>query len=104
MYFIGFICCLVAVLISLLFISNQLPMNAFNLKQANLSSIMLCSLFGHKIITTRKVTNYFREYQCSICGLELTNDVHGHKIFMTPELKNINEVLNRLYIKKQYSV
>jgi len=79
-------------------------MNTFNLKEVNLSSKILCSLFGHKITTTRKVTNYFKEYKCSICGLEMTNDVHGHKIFLTPELKNINEVLNRLYIKKQYSI
>jgi len=79
-------------------------MNTFNLKEANLSGKILCSLFGHKIRTTRKVTNHFMEYKCSICGLEMTNDVHGHKIYLTPEQRNINEVLNRLYIKKQYSI
>lgn len=79
-------------------------MNTINLKEFNFSNKILCSFFGHKIVTTRKVTDYFKEYKCSICGLEMTNDVQGHKIFLTPELKDINEILNRLYIKKHYSI
>ncbi|QBN18360.1 hypothetical protein [Flavobacterium nackdongense] len=79
-------------------------MNTFNLKEVNFSSKILCALFGHKITTTRTVTNHFKEYKCSICGLEMTNDIQGHKIFLTPELKDINEILNRLYIKKHYPV
>lgn len=77
-------------------------MNTFTLKEISLSSKILCSVLGHKIITTRNVTNHFREYKCSICGLELTNDLQGHKIFLTPELKDINEILNRLYKKRNY--
>ncbi|HQK39329.1 MAG TPA: hypothetical protein PLO52_04340 [Flavobacterium alvei] len=79
-------------------------MNTFNLKGINLSSKILCSVLGHKIITTRNVTGHFREYKCSICGLELTNDLHGTKIFLTPELKDINEALIQLYRKRNYSI
>lgn len=79
-------------------------MNTLSLKEFHLSNKIICSILGHKIITTRNVTNHFREYKCSICGLELTNDLHGHKIFLTPELRDINEILNRLYKKRNYSV
>ena len=77
-------------------------MNTFTLKEIHLSSKILCTVLGHKIIKTRNVTNHFREYKCSICGLELTNDLQGHKIFLTPELKDINEILNRLHKKRNY--
>jgi hypothetical protein len=79
-------------------------MNTFVPKELNFSRKILCSFLGHKMIKTRNVTNHFKEYQCSFCGLELTNDIHGHKIFLTQELKEINEILNRLYQKRNYSV
>lgn len=64
---------------------------------------ILCSIFGHKIITTRNVTKHVKEYKCSVCGLELTDDLKGHKTFLTPELKEINETLITLYKKKHFS-
>jgi DNA-directed RNA polymerase subunit RPC12/RpoP len=79
-------------------------MRNFKIREANLSSKIMCSFFGHKIITTRNVTDYFREYKCSTCGLELTNDTHGHKIFLTPKLKDINESLINLYNRRHLSV
>ena len=63
-----------------------------------------CSLFGHKIVTTRNVTNYFREYKCSVCQLELTNDEKGHRIFLTPELRDINETIVNFYQKRHPAV
>lgn len=79
-------------------------MSIFTFKELNLSKKNICFIFGHKIITTRNVTNHFREYKCSTCGLELTNDLKGHKLFLTPELKEINETLNQLYKKRNFSV
>lgn len=75
-------------------------MNTIKIRERNLSSKILCSFFGHKIITTRNVTNHFKEYKCSVCGLELTDDLKGHKTFLTPELKDINETLLSLYQKR----
>jgi hypothetical protein len=63
---------------------------------------MWCSLFGHHFVTTRNVTNHFKEYQCSCCGLELTNDEKGHKISLTPEHKAINETLVLFYQKRHH--
>ena len=78
-------------------------MNTIKTREKNLSSKILCSFLGHKITTTRNVTNHFKEYRCSVCGLELTNDLKGHKIFLTPELKDINESLISLYKKRHIS-
>jgi hypothetical protein len=79
-------------------------MSTTKIRENNLSSKILCSFLGHKIITTRNVTNHFKEYKCSVCGLELTNDLKGHKIFLTPELKDINESLISLYQKRHISI
>jgi hypothetical protein len=65
---------------------------------------MWCSLFGHKIVTTRTITNHFKEYECSHCRLEMTNDEKGRRIFMTPELKDINETLVLFYQKRHHLV
>lgn len=74
------------------------------IREQRFSGKILCSFFGHKIITTRNVTNHFKEYKCSICGLELTNDLKGHKIFLTPQHKDINESLLRLFKNKHISI
>ena len=63
-----------------------------------------CSFFGHHFITTRNVTNHFKEYKCCKCNLELTNDEKGHKIFLTPKLKDINETLVRFHQKRHHLV
>jgi hypothetical protein len=63
---------------------------------------MWCSLFGHQFVTTRNVTNHFKEYQCSGCGLELTNDEMGRKISLTPEHRAINETLVLFYQKRHH--
>jgi hypothetical protein len=79
-------------------------MNTIEIKEKFLNKKILCSLFGHRFITTRNITNHFKEFKCTICHLELTNDENGQKTFLTPELKKINETLNRFYKKKLDSV
>ena len=78
-------------------------MSSIIIREQIFSSKILCSFFGHKITTTRSITNHFKEYKCSVCGLELTNDIKGHKIFLTPQLKDINELLISVYKKKHIS-
>jgi hypothetical protein len=79
-------------------------MSSIIIREQIFSSKILCSLFGHKITTTRSVTNHFKEYKCSVCGLELTNDLKGHKIYLTPQLKDINESLISLYKKRHVAI
>lgn len=79
-------------------------MNVTKIRGIHFSGKFFCSFFGHKMVTTRNVTNHFKEYKCSCCGLELTNDLKGHKTFLTPELKEINETLMNIYQKRHFSV
>lgn len=83
---------------------NKPIMSTIKIKEINFSTKILCSFFGHKMFKTRNVTNHFKEYKCSVCGLELTNDLQGHKTFLTPKLKEINETLIVLYQKRHFSI
>lgn len=62
-----------------------------------------CSIFGHKIVTVRNVTNHFKEYKCTVCQVELTNDLQDKKTFLTPQLKEINETLSNHFNRKNFS-
>jgi hypothetical protein len=50
------------------------------------------------------VTDHFKEFKCTICKVELTNDINGRKTFPTPELKEINEALIVFHNKKVHLV
>lgn len=75
-------------------------MNAIELK--NVNQKLMCLLFGHKLTVKRKITNHFHEYECTTCHLELTNDDKGHKTFLTSKLKDVNETLFNLYLKRHH--
>lgn len=62
-----------------------------------------CSIFGHKIVTIKNVTGHFKEYKCTVCQVELTNDLQDRKTFLTPKLKEINETLSNHYNRKNLS-
>ena len=72
------------------------------LQQMIISRDYFCSLFGHKFITTKKVNAHFNEYECSVCHLKATNDPKGKKIIMTKQLKDINETLFYMNLKRQF--
>ena len=63
-----------------------------------------CIFFGHRFVTTRNITNHFKEYKCNCCQLELTNDEKGDKIFLTPEYKDINETLINFYQRRHHLI
>jgi hypothetical protein len=75
-------------------------MNTLQLKEIFSSRHLLCTCFGHKLYVKREVTPNFKEFKCSICQLELTNDEQGAKIELTPHLKEVNETLLQFYFKK----
>ncbi|NHM06232.1 hypothetical protein G4D82_03285 [Flavobacterium sp. CYK-4] len=77
-------------------------MKKFTHQPMTLTGKVWCSIFGHRFVTTRKVTDYFREYKCVHCQLELTNDEQGRRIFLTPEHKAINETLVHFYQKRHH--
>lgn len=61
-----------------------------------------CSLLGHRFKETKKVNNHFSEFECSTCKMQMTNDTRGQKITLTSRLKDINETLFYLNLKKQF--
>lgn len=63
-----------------------------------------CSLFGHHFETSRSVTNHFKEYKCSVCQHEITNDEKGHKISLTPKNRIINDTLVHFYQKRHHLI
>ena len=68
-------------------------MNFLNLVSKFVDKKTACSIFGHKIVTVRNVTNHIKEYQCTVCNIELTNDLQRKTTFLTPQLKEINDTL-----------
>lgn len=75
-------------------------MYVMGIKKFSISKKVLCAVFGHKIITSKKITSHLKEYQCTICKMELTNDEKGGITFLTPELKEINDALETFCQKK----
>jgi hypothetical protein len=75
-------------------------MDLIEIKKLIGSKKLLCSIFGHNIVTSKKITTNFKEYRCTICNMELTNDEKGGITFLTPELKEINGALETFCQKK----
>jgi hypothetical protein len=61
-----------------------------------------CSLLGHRFVEIKKVNNHFKEFECKTCKIQATNDSKGQKITLTSKLKEINETLFYLNLKKQF--
>lgn len=79
-------------------------MNPIAIKEKLLTKKLICTVFGHRFITSRNVTPHFKEYKCTVCQLELTNDEKGQVTFLTPELREINETLIGFYKKRPHSI
>lgn len=62
---------------------------------------VFCSIFGHHYSVSKKVTQHIKEYECIHCGRQVTTDVDGNLSVLTPELREINKTLERLFNKKK---
>ena len=67
----------------------------------NLSAKLFCSVFGHNYFLSKKVTYHIKEFTCKSCKKQVTTDVHGNLIELTPKYKEINSVLERVYNKRK---
>jgi hypothetical protein len=61
-----------------------------------------CIWFGHRYVETKKINLHFSEYECTVRKIQVTNDSLGNKITLTTELKEINDTLFYLNLKKQF--
>lgn len=59
-----------------------------------------CKVFGHDFQVSRNVTYHVKEYTCKNCKKELTTNENGSLTELTPKFKEINDVLERIHIKR----
>lgn len=78
------------------------PMKLNYLTQGMVNKSYRCSILGHRFVETKKINIHFSEYQCEVCKMQATNDSRGQKITLTSKLKDINETLFYLNLKKQF--
>lgn len=72
------------------------------LKSNSFFKELKCKMIGHKLVTTKNVTQHIKEYQCKCCGLELTNNYKGTKNILTPELKDVNITVMDFYHRRHH--
>lgn len=58
---------------------------------------IFCTVFGHHYSISKKVTSHIKEYKCIHCQKQVTTDVSGNLSILTPELRDINKTLERIY-------
>lgn len=78
------------------------PMKIKYLTQGLVKKNYICSLFGHQYVEIKTVNTHFKEFECKNCRMQATNNSVGQKIKLTSELKDINETLFYLYLKRQF--
>lgn len=61
-----------------------------------------CSIFGHQFLVSKQVTHHVKEYKCKNCSSEMTTDGKGRLTPLTPKYKEINSVLERIYIRRTH--
>ena len=67
---------------------------------SNVLSKLYCNFFGHDYEVSKKVTSHIKEYTCRHCKKELTTNVNGSLVELTPKYREINTVLERIYNHK----
>ncbi len=73
-------------------------------KQLFVGGKVRCSFFGHHFETSRNITDHFKEYKCTVCQLELTNDEKGQIVSLTPKHRIINDTLVYFYQKRHHLI
>lgn len=57
-----------------------------------------CNLFGHNYEVSKKVTSHVKEYTCKCCKKQLTTNSDGDLTELTPKFKEINSILEEMYM------
>jgi len=69
-------------------------------QKSNAFSRLYCSMFGHNYAVSKSITYHVKEYTCSNCNHQLTNNGKGHFVELSPKYKEINRVLAKVHNKK----
>lgn len=68
--------------------------------RSNPISKLYCSVFNHDYEVSKKVTHHVKEYTCRCCKKQLTTNSNGHLTELTPQFKEINSILERIYTSR----
>ena len=61
---------------------------------------LYCTLFGHNYEVSKKVTLHVKEYTCKCCKRQLTTNSDGDLTELTPKFKEINSILEEMYLRR----
>lgn len=61
---------------------------------------LYCNLFGHNYEVSKKVTSHVKEYTCRCCKRQLTTNSNGDLTELTPKFKEINSILEEMYMRR----
>ncbi|KFB01468.1 hypothetical protein IA57_06465 [Mangrovimonas yunxiaonensis] len=59
-----------------------------------------CDIIGHKYVVSKEVTSHVKEYTCKCCKKQLTTNSNGNLTELTPKFKEINSLLEEIYIRR----
>lgn len=77
-------------------------MKSITYGESSLRGRLLCALFGHKFITTRTITDHFKEFECTCCKMQVTNDLDGARVSLTEEHRHIHDALISLNKRRHH--
>ena len=61
---------------------------------------IICSSMGHQLIPVKKITGHISEYKCKRCKAEFTVNGDGQIVPLSAKRKEINDTLEKIYLKK----
>lgn len=61
---------------------------------------LYCTVFGHNYEVSKKVTSHVKEYTCNCCKKQLTTNSNGNLTELTPKFKEINSILEEIYVRR----
>ncbi|GFZ89487.1 hypothetical protein GCM10011531_21300 [Aquaticitalea lipolytica] len=64
------------------------------------SNKLYCNVFGHQYKVSKSVTSHVKEYTCKCCKRQLTTNSNGNLIELTPKYREINTILEDIYVRR----
>ena len=71
-----------------------------NVTKAPATKKLYCNVFGHNYEVSKKVTSHVKEYTCTCCKKQLTTNSNGNLTELTPKFKEINSILEEIYMRR----
>ena len=67
-------------------------MKSITYQESSFTGKLLCSLFGHKFRPVKSTITH-REFECTVCKLQATNDLDAESVSLKDEFREIHNAL-----------